>query len=108
MHIAEKLYQSGYISYPRTESTKYANSFNFQEIVNNLQKYDDSEIAAYSSKLVLVKSHKGEDHGDHPPITPTVKIPHSLSGDEKRMYGYIVRHFLGSISKDAKFLSTKI
>ena len=46
--------------------------------------------------------------GDHPPITPTVKIPNSLSGDEKRMYGYIVRHFLGSISKDAKFLSTQI
>lgn len=44
--------------------------------------------------------------GDHPPITPTVKIPNSFRSDEeKKLYEYIVRHFLGSISPDAKFLT---
>ena len=36
MGIAERLYIQGYISYPRTESTKYPSSFNFTEIFDEL------------------------------------------------------------------------
>jgi DNA topoisomerase-3 len=39
MHIAEKLYLDGFISYPRTESTHYPQAFNFTEIVSNLRSF---------------------------------------------------------------------
>ena len=32
MHIAERLYLSGYTTYPRTESTSYPKAFDFKGI----------------------------------------------------------------------------
>ncbi|XP_016122161.1 DNA topoisomerase 3-alpha-like [Sinocyclocheilus grahami] len=37
----------------------------------------------------------------HPPIHPT-KYTNSLQGNEKRLYEFIVRHFLACCSKDAQ------
>ena len=48
----------------------------------------------------------GVDVGDHPPITPVALATH-LTGDEERIYGLVVRHFLATVSKDAIYLSTK-
>lgn len=46
----------------------------------------------------------GKDVGDHPPITPTNKVPsrENLGNDEWRVYEYVARHFLATISPDAK------
>lgn len=38
----------------------------------------------------------------HPPIHPTKSASPSLSGDEKRVYELVVRHFLACVSDDAK------
>jgi len=35
MHLAEKLYLQGYITYPRTESSSYPNNFDFKTIVKS-------------------------------------------------------------------------
>jgi DNA topoisomerase IA len=53
------------------------------------------------------QARKGVDAGDHPPITPVGLPTYALSGDESRIYDLIVRHFLATISKDAKYLVTK-
>jgi DNA topoisomerase-3 len=50
----------------------------------------------------------GHDAGDHPPITPTTKTPNSLEGTQRRLYDFVARHYLGSLSKNAKLLKSFI
>lgn len=37
MHVAERLYIQGYISYPRTETSKYPCEFDIQEVLHQLK-----------------------------------------------------------------------
>ena len=49
-------------------------------------------------KLYLC-SRKGSDAGDHPPITPMRSATEGeLGGDAFRLYDYITRHFIGTVS----------
>jgi len=52
---------------------------------------------------------KGKDAGDHPPITP-MKLANreSFDRDTWRVYDFICRHFLGTISKDLKYRNTTV
>lgn len=47
----------------------------------------------------------GTDAGDHPPITPVAVATEADlgGGDEWRIYDYVARHFLGSISPDCVY-----
>jgi DNA topoisomerase-3 len=108
MRAAEQLYLSGYLSYPRTESTSYPKSFDFNDALNTLKGH--SEYSSYIRDLITSgyeSPHHGHDAGDHPPITP-VGLANSLHGDNARIYDLVVRHFLATISPDAVFLVTKL
>jgi DNA topoisomerase-3 len=50
MRAAEHLYLSGFLSYPRTESTRYANSFDFNEVLT-MQKNND-QWGFFAKKLL--------------------------------------------------------
>ena len=52
-------------------------------------------------------ARRGVDAGDHPPLTPVGLPPYQLSGDQSRVFDLIVRHFLASISRDARYLVTR-
>lgn len=112
MHTAERLYLSGYISYPRTESTAFPQGFPTDVIIKNLQRYEDKDISAHSQYLLknnkIGQPKKGQDAGDHPPITPTEEVPHSLNGPEKGLYDYLAKMFLACHSGDCKYQHTKI
>lgn len=101
MQIAERIYSSGYISYPRTETDSYPENFNFAETVEMLQKCEDDTISNYARNFEISEPRNGS-HSDnaHPPIYP-LKPPINLEGDELIVYNYIARHFLASISKNA-------
>jgi DNA topoisomerase IA len=77
MRIAERLYLSGYITYPRTESTSYPTNFEFKAIVDKIKESYSSQptVKSFAGRLQINKPKKGVDVGDHPPITPTTKIP---------------------------------
>jgi DNA topoisomerase-3 len=114
MHIAEKLYLGGFITYPRTESTRYPKSFDYFGVVRSLATYAHCQgVQNYATKLIsfgMDQPKAGKDQGDHPPITPTQKSPHQgfHSRDEANMYELIARHYLASISFNARFFKKKV
>lgn len=50
MEIAEKLYNKGYISYPRTETDKYPPTMNLRSMVQQL--FDNSDWGEYAKSLI--------------------------------------------------------
>ncbi|XP_034948917.1 DNA topoisomerase 3-beta-1 [Chelonus insularis] len=110
MQIAERLYTQGYISYPRTETTSYPENFDFISTLRLQQ--NNSEWSDEVRKILangINRPKKGHDAGDHPPITPMKSATRNeLDGDCWRLYDYITRHFIATLSKDCKYLSTTV
>ena len=74
MVVAERLYTQGYISYPRTETTHYPPNFDFNPVV---RLYQNSQAFGEAARQILsdgFNPRKGDDAGDHPPITPQEKL----------------------------------
>lgn len=109
MNNAEYLYTSGYISYPRTESSKYPEHYDIMEV---LAPHSHHPVwGSYVRKLIeegIAVPKSGVDAGDHPPITPMrVATEDELMGDAWRLYEYICRHFIASVSPDCKTIKSK-
>ncbi len=103
MEIAEELYMSGLISYPRTDNTVYPSSLNIKSI---LQKLSSSPFAK-EAKEVITNGRQQPTRGkkqttDHPPIHP-VGVPQGrkLTPDQQKMSELICRRFLATLAKDA-------
>ncbi|KAM9098574.1 DNA topoisomerase 3-alpha [Sarcophilus harrisii] len=102
MKIAEKLYTQGYISYPRTETNIFPKDLNLTTLVQ--QQTHDQQWGAFAQRILdrggpTPRNGKKSDQA-HPPIHPT-KYTCNLQGNEKRLYEFIVRHFLACCSEDA-------
>ncbi|XP_064393121.1 DNA topoisomerase 3-beta-1-like [Halichondria panicea] len=110
MDMAERLYIEGFISYPRTETTSYPEGFDFQTILNDLKRH--TEFAEYTSSLLSIGvkvPSSGRDVGDHPPITPMRSATRAQMRDSDwRLYDYITRHFLATLSPDCKYKQTQV
>lgn len=111
MQIAERLYTQGYISYPRTETSQYPKNFDLNGVLRlftSNQEYS-KEVGKLLSKG-WVKPKSGHDAGDHPPITPMKSATSNdlYDRDSWRLYDYITRHFIGTLSGDCKYEQTVI
>lgn len=110
LQTAERLYLSGYLSYPRTESTAYPKSFDIAGALR--EQTNDNRWGNFVTELLREghnKSRGGVDMGDHPPITPCRSArAGELSGDQARVYDLVVRHFIASVSHDAVWRSTRV
>ena len=105
MVIAENLYTKGYITYPRTETTKYASTFDFKGSLNNFSSHP---IFGENVKKIL-KDYKnpilkGINAGDHPPITPAkVADKNDLKGNHWNLYECICNNYFASISPPIEY-----
>ena len=112
MQHMEKLYNRGFLSYPRTETTRYNPTINLFQIVSSLaQNSDFGDYARRVQNKELWVGPKQGKHDDkaHPPIHPVKNADRSqLSNDEWRIYDLLTRHFLASISKDAELAETNV
>ena len=101
MTIAEKLYTQGLISYPRTETNSFSKEVSLQPLV--AMQIQSNEWGEFAERVVEwgPNPRQGTKSDQaHPPIHPT-KFTNSLSGDDRKVYELVVRHFLACVSKDA-------
>lgn len=104
MSIAESLYNSGYVSYPRTETDAFPDDFNFADYLTNMTI--DSEIGgiAYEVLTSLEKPLKGSNSDNaHTPIYPIAMPTDFNSPEEKQVFYLICHHFLACLSSNATF-----
>ncbi len=91
--IVQKLYEEGYVTYPRTNSEYLATKEKdkIKNIINNIKKigYDIS----FKDKKTIFDDSKIESHSA---LTPTYKIPNknNLSEDEYIVYSTILKRFV--------------
>ena len=112
MHAAEHLYTSGYISYPRTETTAYPPSFDLVSALEEQAHHPSwGRVVSYLLSSGRVAAPQGgKDVGDHPPITPMRAAPRDefSKGNEWKIYDYVTRHFIASLHDDCEYLERKI
>src|SRR2546427_138670 len=104
MRIAEDLYQSGFISYPRTDNTVYPSTVNLRSV---LEKLADSPFGAEARELTgqerIVPSRGRTEATDHPPIYPVQGAGRDKvkRDDHWRIYELVVRRFFATVAPNA-------
>jgi len=106
MEAAEKLYQQGIITYPRTETDLFKPEEDVRSYVEEFR--GNSVFGAYATKLLDGGKYRPPRNGTHTdnahsPITPrTSKDPKDIGDDaQRKVYELIVKHFLAVCSEDA-------
>jgi len=109
MKLAEDLYTSGYISYPRTENTEYPKSLSLKGVLEKLKDSDFSEeVKEILSQGSIMPSKGKRRTTDHPPIYPTASATSDkMKGDKWKLYELIVRRFLATLAPNAEAEITK-
>jgi DNA topoisomerase-3 len=107
MSAAEELYQSGYISYPRTETEIFRPEFQHRPLIQDLAA-SGGEFREYAAKLLVDNNFQRpragrNDDKAHPPITPCKAVdPNTITDPTRRnIYRLIVKHYLACCSRDA-------
>lgn len=112
MELAEKLYQKGFISYPRTETDRFDKGINLRPLVQ--KQTQDGRWGPFAQGLVdggFQQPREGRhDDKAHPPIHPityaTAAALREIGADAGRVYELVVRRFLACCSEDAKGMAT--
>jgi DNA topoisomerase-1 len=109
MYLAQELYEKGFITYMRTDSTNISKEAQEKArlwIKNNLNKeYLPSKPNQFKTKSRLAQ----EAHEAIRPTNPELlETELNLSKDHKKLYDLIWKRFIASQMSKAEFLSTKI
>lgn len=97
LKIAQNLYLSGAISYPRTSSQKYDESIGYDKILKLLKKYTTAVKYAVNSKPTEGK----KTDPAHPAIYPTGENVKIFEKD-KKIYDLIVKRFIACFCNSAR------
>src|SRR5436190_7264731 len=104
MKIAEDLYQSGYISYPRTDNTVYPSSVNLRTVLEKLQDSPFAEEARTLAAQERIVASRGRTQAtDHPPIYPVQGVTREKvkRNDHWAIYELVVRRFFATVAPNA-------
>lgn len=100
MGVMEQLYQSGYLSYPRTETNIYPEGFDFKKRLNTVAS---SGLLAGVKIREEPRPRNGRlSDGAHPPIYPTG--PYNGGGVARAVWEYFARRFVANAFADDALL----
>lgn len=103
--LAQNLYESSLISYPRTSSQQLSPKIGYTDILSKLKKQDEYEDKAQTvldMSSITPRNGKKEDEA-HPAIHPTGNSPgKGLSKQERKIYDLVVKRFMATFGKPAK------
>ena len=107
MQLCQTLYQSGLITYMRTDSTKYAGAF-----LDIVRKYITTSYGGdeYIGDLNAIENKDKSNPHEGIRVTDIriTEYPHECKGREAAMYKLIWRNTLESCMSDAKCMSTTV
>jgi len=105
MSIAEELYTTGYITYPRTDNTVYPEDLDPEELLDEFtMTHEFGDDAESLLECDEIEPTEGDDETtDHPPIHPTGAVPDrdELDEDEWEVYELVVRRFFATVAEAA-------
>jgi len=111
LQVAEKLYQKGWISYPRTETDQFDQGMDLRGLIQKQAQggcWANFATALVNGGFSWPRNGRNNDKA-HPPIHPVNFVnPTTLSNEEQRVYEFVVRRFLACCSKDAQGSKTDI
>lgn len=103
LDIAQELYTSGLISYPRTSSQQLPKEIGYEKILNDLTK--QKQYSELSKKLLskpkLMPSNGKKTDPAHPAIFPTGVVAKGLKEKEAKTYDLIVKRFFSTFAENA-------
>lgn len=111
MRVAESLYMSGYISYPRVDNTVYPPSLDLKGILRSLTEvpFYREYASALLAKGPLHATRGQKEATDHPPIHPTgAADPDALEPQAWKLYNLVARRFMATLSDPAKVEGTRV
>lgn len=102
LNVVQKLYEEGYVTYPRT-NTQYLAENEKEKIKVLIQKINETgyECEMKDSKSIF-DSSKVESHSA---LTPTTKFPEKLSSQEEIVYRVIFNRFVSNFLKEDTMVS---
>ncbi len=103
LDIAQQLYTSGVISYPRTSSQQLPESIGYAQIITALSKQDEYESLAKALLKVqpLTPNNGKKTDPAHPAIYPTGIAPKGLEGRDAKVYDLVVKRFFATFCQAA-------
>ncbi len=109
LKIAQRLYEDGYISYPRTDSQKFPPTIDFRYILENLSKtLSYRRFASLLLNQPSLRPNNGKKDDVHPPLHPTGLLPRNLEKQEFLIYDLVVRRFLATFMPPGKITREKV
>lgn len=108
LSIVQKLYEEGYLTYPRTNSEYLATNEKdkIKKIIENISKFNYP--IKFKDKKTIFDDSKIESHSA---LTPTYKLPNlnNLTDDEKIVYKSVLNRFVAVFcSEECKIEKTEI
>lgn len=103
LSIVQKLYENGYVSYPRTNSEYFATNEKdkVKQIISGVKKLGYPVV--FKDKKTIFDDSKIESHSA---LTPTYKIPDkgALNDDEFTVYSAILRRFVAIFCEEECYI----
>jgi DNA topoisomerase-1 len=104
MQLAQKLYESGHITYMRTDSTNLSKQAQAQ-----ILSYIDKQFGAKYSEARIFKTKSKNAQEAHEAIRPThINVEYAGTTEQQKLYRLIWERTISSQMSDAKLLKTKV